>query len=103
MVNNVLLTMVQFMCGEISNGCKPLKCIKWEIFVYKSQDNELLKHENFPHANFMCWNFNTILMGVLMGLQKSHALHGKTLYPGTSHPRNPVLLTAVCSVGCKFT
>jgi hypothetical protein len=32
--------------------------------------------------------FNTILMGDLIGLQKSSFTHWETLYPGTSYPGN---------------
>jgi hypothetical protein len=32
-----------------------------------------------------------ILMGVLVGLQKSNFLHRQSLYTGTPYPRNTVL------------
>jgi len=35
--------------------------------------------------------FNVILIGVLVGLQKSDCLNRQSLYPGTSNPGNTVL------------
>jgi hypothetical protein len=60
---------------------------------------------------YKCFNINTFhmrtlcisVLTLLMGLQKSQFLHGKTFYPGTSYPTNTALLILVCSLGCKFT
>jgi len=45
---------------------KYLQHIKWEIFIYKSKENEPLKEENFLPKNFYVGKFNIILVGALV-------------------------------------
>jgi hypothetical protein len=54
------------------------------------------KKKFYSRKTFYRWTayvgiFNVILMGVLVGLQKSNFLHRQSLYPGTSNPGNTVL------------
>jgi hypothetical protein len=63
------------------------RCIKWEIFQYKSEENELLKQEFF-YTTSLCAQKVNILTGVLTGLQQSTSVHRKSLYLGTSYPRD---------------
>jgi hypothetical protein len=45
---------------------KYLQHITWEIFVYKSKENEPLKERNFVPKNFYVGKFNIILVGALV-------------------------------------
>jgi hypothetical protein len=45
---------------------KYLQHIKWEMFIYKSKENEPLKEENFLPKNFYVGKFNIILVGALV-------------------------------------
>jgi hypothetical protein len=62
---------------------KYLQHVKWEIFLYKSKENERLKKENFLPKNFFVGKFNIIL---LVGFLRN--LCGKSLYTGISYPGN---------------
>jgi hypothetical protein len=42
-----------------------------------SEENGLLKHENFLHKNICAGKFGMILVGTLVGLKKFNFLHGK--------------------------
>jgi len=44
--------------------------------------------KSFYTRTLYAGKFNTILMGVLIGLQKSSFSHQKTLFPETSYPGN---------------
>jgi hypothetical protein len=80
---------------------KYLQHIKWEIFVYKSKENEPLKKENFLPKSFYARKFSVILVGALADflrnltyscrsfgglLKKSNLLCGKTVYTTISYP-----------------
>jgi len=42
--------------------------------------------KSFYTRTLYAGNFNTILMGILIGLQKSSFTHCETLYPGNMYP-----------------
>jgi hypothetical protein len=50
---------------------KYLQHIKWEIFIYKSKENEPLKEEKFLPKNFYVGKFNIIVVGTLVGFVRN--------------------------------
>jgi len=58
-----------------SRGTQSKKRFSWEMFVYKSQEHELLKLDNISSKKLYAGEFNIVLMGVMARLQKFNFIY----------------------------